>query len=99
VAAQESAAPGLALLIPEPPQAPPAWPEAQVARYLHDAYRRYEPLLDLGAFHQLLPPALRQRAVVAAFDIPRFLAAVAELRPSRAPDALTEGLERLVGPP
>jgi ATP-dependent Lhr-like helicase len=94
--AQEGDAPGLALLLPDPPQAPPAWTEAQVTRYLHDSYRRYEPLLDLGAFQHLLPPELRRRAVVAAFDVPRFLAAVAELRPVAAPAGLAEGLERLV---
>lgn len=97
VPAQESAAPGLAVLMPEPPQAPPAWSEAQVAQYLHDSYRRYEPLLDLGAFHHLLPPSVRRRAVVAAFDVQRFLAAVAALRPERAPESLAEGLERLAG--
>lgn len=95
--AQESPAPGLACLLPDPPQAPPAWAEAQVARYLHDSYRRYEPMLDLGAFQHLLPPEVRRSAVVAAFDVPRFLAAVAELRPVAAPVGLAEGLERLLG--
>lgn len=95
--AQESGAIGLALLVADPPQAPPSWSEAQVTRYLHDSYRRYEPMLDLGAFHHLLPVALRRRAVVAAFDVPRFLAALAGLRPVRAPAGLDEGLERLAG--
>ncbi len=97
VPAQASAALGLALFVPDPPQAVPAWAEAQVARYLRDNYRQYEPLLDLGAYHHLLSPALRQAAVVAQFAVPRFLAAVAALRPVVAPADLTEGLGRLVG--
>lgn len=95
VPARESEAPGLALVMADPPQAPPAWGEGQVTRYLEDSYRQYEPLLDLGAFHHLLPPALRKRAVVAQFDVPRFLAAVAALRPVPAPAGLGEGLLRL----
>lgn len=93
-----TAAGGLAVLLPEAPPAPPSWTEAQVARYLSDTYRRYEPLLDLGAFHQLAPPALRRRAVIAQFDVPRFLAAVAALRPLAAPENLAEELEQLVAP-
>ncbi|HWQ12047.1 MAG TPA: hypothetical protein VNL77_04570, partial [Roseiflexaceae bacterium] len=71
----------------------PAWSEPQVARYLHDTYRQYEPLLALGPFQHLLPPALRRRAVVEQFDVPRFLAAVAELRPAAAPEELAQPLE------
>jgi hypothetical protein len=94
--AAPSAALGLALLLPDPPQAPPAWTEAQVTRYLHDTYRSYEPLLDLGAFHHLLPPELRRSAVVSAFNVPRFLAVVARLQPVTAPESLAMGLERLL---
>ncbi len=93
--AEAGEAPGLALLVSEPPRAAPAWDEALVIGYLKESYRRLEPLLDLGAFHHLLPPALRQSAVVARFDVPRFLAALAELRPVPAPEPLTEGLARL----
>ncbi|NTU86008.1 MAG: hypothetical protein HGA45_42895, partial [Chloroflexales bacterium] len=96
VPAQESPAIGLALFVPDPPRAAPAWSEAQVTRYLRDSYRQYEPLLDLGAFQHLLPPELRKAAVVAQFDVPRFLAAVAELRPVTSPEGLSEGLARLL---
>jgi len=87
---------GLAVLLSDPPRSPPSWSETQVERYLSDQYRRYEPLLDLGAFHQLAPPALRRRAVVAQFDVPRFLQAVAALRPLVAPEDLAEELEQLM---
>jgi ATP-dependent Lhr-like helicase len=97
VPATPSAAVGLALLLPDPLQAPPAWSEEQVTRYLRDRYRSYEPLLDLGAFHHLLPPALRRSAVIAAFDVQRFLVAMARLRPVIAPESLVAGLGRLVG--
>ena len=96
VAAQASPANGLALFVPDPPRAVPVWPEAQVVRYLRDNYRQYEPLLDLGAFHHLLAPEARKAAVVAQFAVPRFLAAMAALRPVAAPEALNEGLERLL---
>jgi ATP-dependent Lhr-like helicase len=79
---------GLALWLPDPPRAPPDWSEQQVTRYLHDSYRSYEPLLALGAFQHLLPAALRRRAVVEQFDVPRFLAAVAGLIPVAAPEDL-----------
>jgi ATP-dependent Lhr-like helicase len=80
-AAAPSDVPGLALHLSDEPQAPPTWEAAQVVRYLHDTYRQYENLLDLGPFQHLLPTTLRRRSVVAQFDVPRFLAAVAQLRP------------------
>jgi ATP-dependent helicase Lhr and Lhr-like helicase len=96
VAAQETAAPGLALLVPDPPQAPPQWSAQQVTRYLHDAYLRYEALLDLGPFQHLLPRTLRRRAVAEQFDVPRFLGAVAALQPVAAPEASARELGELL---
>ena len=59
-------------------------------------YRELEPLLDLGPFHRLLPVHLRRRAVVEQFNVPRFLEAISTLRPSGAPDALTDDLADLL---
>jgi hypothetical protein len=86
----------LCIHLPCEPQALPSWTEAQVVRYLEDTYRELEPLLDLGPFHRLLPVHLRRRAVVEQFDVPRFLEAIAALRPSVAPDALTDNLADLL---
>ncbi len=94
--ARSTGAIGLAVLLADPPQAPPDWTALQVEHYLSDNYRRFEPMLDLGAFHQLVPPTLRRRAVVAQFDVPRFLKAVAALHPLTAPDSMVEELGVLV---
>lgn len=94
--ARETTAPGLAVETIDPPQALPAWSEAQVVRYLSDTYRQYESLLDLGSFQQLLPVSLRRRAVVEQFGVARFLAAVAELCPVVAPEALIVDLAQLL---
>lgn len=48
------------------------------------------------ALQQLLPLALRRRAVVEQFDVPRFMAAVAALRPLVAPEELADDLAALV---
>jgi hypothetical protein len=96
VAAAETEALGLAIRLPEPPEAPPARAEAQVVRYLHDRYREYEQLLELGPFQHLLPPLLRRRAVVAQFDVPHFLAATAGLHLTLAPEALGAQLSQLL---
>ncbi len=61
-----------------------------------DTYRALEPRLDLGPFQHLLPTALRRRAVAAAFDVPRFLAAVTGLRPIVAPEGTADDLASLL---
>jgi ATP-dependent Lhr-like helicase len=94
--ANESPQPGVCLVLREELRALPVWTADQVTRYLHDQYRRYEPLLALGAYHHLLPTDLRRRAVVAQFDVPRFLHAVGALQIARAPEALGEALQDLV---
>ncbi len=69
-----------------------SWTHEQVVHYLHDKYRRYEPMLALGAYHHLLPVELRRRAVVEQFDVPRFLQAVENLNIGHAGEAPTEEL-------
>ncbi len=87
--------PGLCLRLYDPPRALPRWTAAQVTAYLHDHYHRYESALALGAYHALLPPDLRRHAVVAQFDVPRFLQATAALRLAPAPESLTQALQDL----
>ncbi len=96
ITAHETDAIGLALQVPDTPQAAPNWTHEQVAQYLRETYRQYEPLLALGPFQHLLPTAQRRRAVVEQFDIPRFLSAVAALQPVVAPEGLAEDLARLL---
>ena len=95
LAADDSAQPGLCVLLHEEPRALPNWTMDQVTHYLHDHYQRYEAALTLGAYHSLLPPAVRRHAVVAQFDVPRFLQATAALRLERTPASLTQALQDL----
>ena len=94
--AADTAAPGLALLLPEAPRALPPLGEGELLRYLHGAYRQYEPLLELGPFQPMLPTPLRRQAVIAQFGVARFLAAYAALTPVAAPPALVSSLEQLL---
>jgi ATP-dependent Lhr-like helicase len=94
--AQESAQPGLCVRLDDEPQAPPAWTEEQVIRYLEDNYRRFESLLALGPFQALLPLKLRRRAIVEQFAVSRFLDAVAALRPTVAQESQAEDLMALL---
>jgi len=50
----------------------PAWNMALIQRQLHRLLPRLEPLLDLGRFYPLLPPALAHRTIVEQCDLPRF---------------------------
>ena len=97
LAAADTSEPGICLLLQEAPRAIPPWTADQVTRYVQDQYRRYEPLLALGAYHHLLPADLRRAAVVAQFDVPRFLQATAALRLEPAPASLTQDLQDLLG--
>jgi hypothetical protein len=96
VAVRPTERPGLCLSLPDDSLALPVWSEEQVIRYLHDAERLYEQVLALGPYHHLLPLPLRRRAIVEQFDPPRFLTAVARLRPVAAPEALADDLIALV---
>jgi hypothetical protein len=69
---------------------------AQAQQYVSDHYRRYEPLLALGAYHHLLPVELRRRAVVEQFNVPRFVTAVSDMRVMRAPESLMQDLRHLL---
>jgi ATP-dependent Lhr-like helicase len=93
---EDTAQPGICLGLRDDPQTLPLWTVEQVTRYLRDHYRAYEPLLGLGAYQHLLPPELRQRAVIAQFDVARFLRAAEDLRMERAPEALTQELQALL---
>jgi len=94
--AADTAAPGLALLLPEAPRALPPLGEGELLRYLHGAYRQHELLLELGPFQPMLPTPLRRQAVIAQFDVARFLAAYTALTPLAAPPELVPSLEQLL---
>jgi hypothetical protein len=98
LAVEASAQPGLCLLLREAPRTLPSPAPESVARYLHEHYHQLERLLALGAYQPLLPPELRRSAVVEQFGVERFVAAVAQLRPSLAPESATIDLLRLLGP-
>lgn len=53
-------------------------------------------MLALGAYHHLLPIALRRRTVIEHFDVPRFVHALARLQWVNAPEALVEELQSLL---
>ncbi|HMA36151.1 MAG TPA: DEAD/DEAH box helicase [Chloroflexia bacterium] len=96
LAARETSELGVCLRLDEALDAIPIWTREQVTRYLEDQYRRYEPLLALGAYHHLLPVELRRRAVVEQFDVAGFLRAIATLHVAQAPEALAQDLAALV---
>lgn len=81
----DTSQPGLCLLLLDEPRMLPLFTEAAVEQYLRDHFRRYEPLLELGAYQHLLPLALRRRSVAEQFDAARFVLALQELRMERAP--------------
>ena len=82
---------------PTTPLALPTWSEdAGDPRICTTPTRLYEQALALGPYHHLLPLPLRRRAIVEQFDPPRFLAAMARLRPIAAPEALADDLIALV---
>jgi len=87
---------GLCVELGDEPRALPAWSEDAVARYCADNYRELEPMLALGPLQSLLPTTLRQRAVIAQFDVPRFLAAIDALRPARGPEQGADDLLALL---
>jgi len=94
--ASQTANMGLCVELGDEPRALPAWTEDAVARYCADNYRELEPMLALGPLQSLLPTTLRRRAVVAQFDVPRFLAAIDALRPARAPEQGADDLLALL---
>jgi ATP-dependent Lhr-like helicase len=97
VRAAATSQPGLCLWLEDVDTfAAPVWTADQVRRYLEDHYRSMERLLDLGPFQHLISPALRRRAVIEQFDVPRFLDAVAALRPLRDVDHLSVPLSDLL---
>lgn len=96
LAAEETDEPGVCLLLAEEARVLPPFTEEQVKRYLHTNYRRYEPLLGLGAYHHLLPNDLRMRTVVEQFDAARFVQSVRSLCIERAPEAITQELRELI---
>jgi hypothetical protein len=93
---EESAQPGLCLLLRDEPRGLPAISLKQVERYLHDHTHQFEGLLALGAYQHLLPRSLRRQAVIEQFDPGCFVETVATLRLERTAESSAEALARLV---
>ncbi len=60
------------LYLPGPLSSLPAWDAGLPQRALHRLLPRVEPLLELGRFHSLLPPAIARQAVIDRIDLPAF---------------------------
>ncbi len=80
----------------EPQPIPLALTRLQIVRYLEDNYLRFEPMLDLGPYHHLLPTPIRRRSVIEQFDVDRFQAAVGGLKLFRASESLAAVLQTLL---
>jgi ATP-dependent Lhr-like helicase len=93
---EESAQPGLCLLLRDEPRGLPSISLKQVERYLRDHVHQYEGLLALGAYHHLLPRSLRRQAVVEQFDVQCFVETVASLRLERQAESSADVLAELV---
>ena len=93
---EESAQPGLCVLLRDEPRGLPPISLKQVERYLHDHAHQYEALLALGAYQHLLPRSLRRQAVIEQFDPGCFVEAVAALRVERTAETSAEALAGLV---
>ncbi|MDX1995674.1 MAG: DEAD/DEAH box helicase [bacterium] len=97
--AEPSAQLGLCLLLSDELYRLPTWSVSDVTRYLVDRYRVYERMLDLGAYHTLLPTALRRQAVIEQFDVEGFVEVVRALRLEYAPETLKQPLFDLLQVP
>lgn len=95
VRAEASPVPGICLRLQAGAKIPMPTPE-QVQAYVHDNYRRYEPLLALGAYQHLLPVELRRRAVVEQFNVLGFVTALSSLRVEWAPEDISQDLLALL---
>jgi hypothetical protein len=62
----------------------PLWTTHELITHLRDNLRRYESLVNTGAYHHLLPASLRWYNFLTQFDLPRFEALLARLRLHRA---------------
>ena len=86
---------GVGLLLREQPRTLPVFTTEQVWDTIDDQLRQYEGLLALGAYQKLLPDDVRRRAVMAAVDIPRFVAVTGRLRLQLADTATAARLRAL----
>lgn len=88
--------PGLSLTFAERNSIPFTLTEAEVTRYLEQDHQKIGRLLNLGAYHRLLPGSLQRRTVIEQFDSALFLRAVNETRVILADDAIHAALIELV---
>jgi ATP-dependent Lhr-like helicase len=93
VPVMEFAHPGLAIVLAQPQLNIPAWTNGQVRNHLSQHFRRYEPMMALGAYHALLPDEIRCKAVIEQFNIPLFIHAINVMRIFLAPSHLAAQLQ------
>ena len=74
----------LALELTAPPDdlSLPAFTDGEVDAMVRRNHALFERLIAMGAYHAMLPQAMAVQAVCTAFDTPRFLRLVGELRPA-----------------
>jgi ATP-dependent Lhr-like helicase len=87
---------GLCVEVPEMLTQTPVWTEAQVTQHLNARYRHYEGMMALGAYHDLLPPDLKRRAVMDHFAIMRFVSITTRWSVQLASEDVSARLARLV---
>lgn len=92
---QKSELPGLYLTFAERTAIPFSVTIQEVTRYLEENHRQVGSLLQLGAYHRLLPGALQRRAVIEQFNVPLFVAAINETVPVLARDEVYTVLSEL----
>ena len=84
------------LYLPGPLPALPGWDAGLAQRALYRLLPRVEPLLELGRFHSLLPPAIARQAVLDRIDSPRFEQLYRAARLVIPPSGLRVRLEELL---
>ncbi|MCL4832735.1 MAG: DEAD/DEAH box helicase [Caldilineaceae bacterium] len=84
------------LYLPGPLPALPGWEPGLAQRALYRLLPRVEPLLELGRFHSLLPPAIAREAVLDRLDLPAFEQLYRAARVVIPPSGLRARLEELL---
>jgi ATP-dependent Lhr-like helicase len=94
--AKATSQPGLYAFLAEPITTVPVWSVKQVQQHLIDHFRRFESMLDLGAYFRHVPLSLGQKAVIDQFNPSRFLEALARLHLISPSEELAIRLRELV---
>jgi len=84
------------LYLPGPLPALPGWEPGLAQHALYRLLPRVEPLLELGRFHNLLPPAIARQTVIDRIDLPAFERLYRAARVVVPPPGLRARLEELL---